>query len=254
MTTPVAATRERYDQLRAVSASLHARMNANIGKPALVETAKSLGLWRFGQLDFPHEIAVTAFRDCLLHDYAPSRVTAVARFAARNERARSDDERRVLNGYLSARPTLFTVLERDVASSTTLVLDFLTDQELVLTDRALAENGDVDDIVVSRVMEIDGICMSTGSAVLVDGWVFDLLAEAGPLPESAWTPRARAAVSIALHRLALAYEAEIEELVDSMLARGTDPISRHLRESDALERVAAASRRAATRALVRSSR
>jgi hypothetical protein len=215
---------DRYQQLRAAQRTLNLSITETLSRRAIEETAKKLGLWKNGRPAVSDERELDLLNDAAVHDYAIAGVSAVARYAARKDLKLTPDEARLLRGMTDAHPTVIAVRETtpDLGAK---VHDVLRDEELFLTDLALASSGAADASVVVRLMRVDGIVMTAGPGRAIDDNVGKLLAAVGKLPDSAWTARWRGAIGTNLYRIALADEDGARAVITSMMTHGKDPLS-----------------------------
>jgi len=215
---------DRYRQLREAQKALNVAITKTLSRRAIEETAKKLGLWRQGRPAVGDQLELEMLNDSAIYDYAISGVSAVARYAARPELRLEGDEKRMLRAMKDAYPTVLVVLETTPELGAK-VHDVLRDQELFLTDLGIANTGEADAFVVARLMHVDGLVMTAGAGRAIDDNAGKLIAAAGKLPESAWTPRWRGSIGTNLYRLALADEQGARVVIASMIAHGTDPLS-----------------------------
>jgi len=154
---------------------------------------KKLSLWKQGRPAVANEYELELLNDSAVFDYAINGVTAVGRYAARKDVKLSDDETRVLRAMTDAYPTVVVVRETTPELGAK-VYDVLRDEELFLTDLALASHGAADASLAVRLMRADGIVMTAGPIRALDDNVGRLLAAVGKLPANAWSPRSRGAL------------------------------------------------------------
>lgn len=210
-------TAARYEELRRLHDSLTRRLHQSLSQRALEESGRRLALRRTGEL----ERALVL--ESAVYDQVVGGKTAVERMAARPDL--TADERLLLSAMRDARVTVFEVLER-ASPFGVQARDVLSGDTFFFADARLSEAGEPGDMGMLRLMRLPEFAMSTGLPLEVPRFALQLIARAGVLPPSAFTPKSRAQIAASLYRLALAQEEEeLKAQLASMALQGTDPLS-----------------------------
>lgn len=221
----MSVTIERYGELRAAHDALTLRLYKTLSQRAIDEMATRLGVRDPKRTPGDPDVERAIVLDSALYDYSvPGTGTnAIARFAKPSVEV-SDDERLLLAAMKAARVTVLEVTARGLGFGVP-VRDVLAGDALLLADRGLSEAGEPGDLVLMRVLRLEGFAMSTGVPLVVPRFALTLIQRAGVLPATTWAPKPRAQVATSLHRLALCTEEEVKARLATMALTGTDPLS-----------------------------
>lgn len=221
----MAVTIERYDELRAAHDALTLRLYKTLSQRAIDEMATRLGVRDPKRTPGDPDVERAIVLDGALYDYTVpgSDKNAIARFA-QHAGELSTDERQLLAAMREARVSVLEVTARATGFGVP-VHDVLVGDALLLADRGLSEAGEPGDLVLMRVLRLEGCAMSTGVPLVVPRFALTLIQRAGVLPAAAWAPKPRALVATSLHRLALGTEEEVKARLATMALTGTDPLS-----------------------------
>lgn len=221
----MSVTIERYGELRAAHDALTLRLYKTLSQRAIDEMATRLGVRDPKRTPGDPDVERAIVLDSALYDYCVPGIgtNAIARFAKHSAEL-PGDERLLLAAMKSARVTVLEVTAR-ASGFGVAVRDVLAGDALLFADRGLSEAGEPGDLVLMRVLRLEGFAMSTGVPLVVPRFALTLIQRAGVLPATAWAPKPRALVATSLHRLALCTEEEVKARLATMALTGTDPLS-----------------------------
>lgn len=218
---------ERYRHLRAIQRSLVQQMLKTLSKRAIDETARRLGFRMKGRVILDEHGELDVCLDSAVYDYLVDGQNAVGRFAARHKP--EGDERAVLVAMLDSCPTVIEIQER-LPGRGARVLDVLAAVDRIVSDDGLSTTAEPGLCLVARLLEIDGIVMTSGAPGWVPPAVADMLRLASPLEPKRWSRSQRAVVGSLLCRLTLTDTNEsAKETLVAFILHGTGPLAEALR-------------------------
>jgi hypothetical protein len=157
-----AAVLARYKQLRQVGLELNNRLMEALSKADMDEGGKKLSMLRKNVLTLDSEDEIAVFADFCLHDVRRQGRTAIERFA---EKATvSADEGVLLEALQRAWYSLF-LIERAERGVGVHARDLMRNRELFIVDVSFGQTATAGMVLAARVMEPEGITMTTGAAL-----------------------------------------------------------------------------------------
>lgn len=156
----------RYKRLREVGLELNTRLVKTLPKSVLDEGGKKLGILRKNVLVLDTEDEIALLMDFCLHDVRRQGANAVDRYLEATPPPPGSDDMVLLQALRLARFSLIVVeaLEPGVGAR---VKDILRDEPFFLVDVGMSRSVPVGMILATRVMEAEGIGMTTGTALPV---------------------------------------------------------------------------------------
>lgn len=156
----------RYKRLREVGLELNTRLVKTLPKSVLDEGGKKLGILRKNVLVLDTEDEIALLMDFCLHDVRRQGANAVDRYLEATPPPPGSDDMVLLQALRLARFSLIVVeaLEPGVGAR---VKDILRDEPFFLVDVGMSRSVPVGMILATRVMEAEGIGMTTGAALPV---------------------------------------------------------------------------------------
>jgi hypothetical protein len=156
----------RYQELRRAGFPLNSRLVQTLSKRDLLDGARRLGLLRAGAIELETEDESAVLMDYCLHDIRRRGKNAIDRFLAQSPPPAGSDERILLE---AKRRSWFTLIQVEAAEARTGVQarDLLRDESVFVTDVGFSRSGQLGQVMATRLMDADGIVMTTGAPLPV---------------------------------------------------------------------------------------
>jgi len=160
------ATVEEYKRLRPIMTRLHSEISRLVRKDELFACAKRLRM--LGKQDgkkvifFEHDFEMDIFQDYQIYMHRPAGINAAQQMLNRNRYPEGSDERRLLDGMVKARFSVFMVKEV-VRDSGFIGFDLYTGEEFFIMDLTLPKQDVVGLMIGFRIFPFDGRWMHTGA-------------------------------------------------------------------------------------------
>jgi hypothetical protein len=176
----------QYVSLRKTQVRINSQLMARLARPTLVAAAKRLGIWQNGGLTVSSSSVADVLTDVCLYDCFPGSKSPIARYQSVTAPAAGSQEALVLEAMARLPPLSLYVIERRIPGVGVEMHDLLTAEDVLVTDRGLAETAEAGICLATRLVRFPnyGINMTSGasmmvSAILAEGLVDDIHAELG---------------------------------------------------------------------------
>ena len=160
------ATVEEYKRLRPIMTKLHTEISRLVRKEDIFACAKRLRM--LGKQDgkkvihFEHDFEMDIFTDYQIYMHRPNGINAAQQMLNRNRYPAGSDERRLLDGMVKARFSVFMVKEI-VKNAGFIGFDLYTGEEFFIMDLTLPKQDVVGLMIGFRIFPFDGYWMHTGA-------------------------------------------------------------------------------------------
>jgi len=162
---------KRYDEIRAASRELNTELFRMLGKSEMTLAGRQLGLVKKNQFLLESEEEFDQFTDYAICDfYNKEGKNAAERYLALMEGEIGEIETAYLNGLLDSWGSLFEVIGLGDNPGEVLLQDLLhEDRQIVLTDKGFSASSEAlmnSCLLYSRVLVVEGLCMTSGAPKL----------------------------------------------------------------------------------------
>lgn len=160
------ATVEEYKRLRPIMTKLHTEISRLVRKDDIFACAKRLRM--LGRQDgkkvihFEHDFEMDIFTDYQIYMHRPNGINAAQQMLNRNRYPAGCDERRLLDGMVKARFSVFMVKEI-VRDAGFIGFDLYTGEEFFIMDLTLPKQDVVGLMIGFRIFPFDSHWMHTGA-------------------------------------------------------------------------------------------
>lgn len=155
-----------YQRLRQIRFDLNNTLVGTLGKRAIDEGGRTLGLLQGGTLVFESEEEMPALMDYCIHNYRSGGRNAVQKYLAESPPPPNSEEMAVLKAMLNAYYSLFQILDVERGVGVT-VLDLLRGDTAFLADIGFGNTARKDMILAARVIPMEGFLMTSGASLPV---------------------------------------------------------------------------------------
>jgi hypothetical protein len=128
--------------------------------------ARQLGLLNGKVIQFENESEQNVLADFIVYAWQPNGVSMIEIYRRLNAARLDDSTRELLGRMVQARYRLLRI-ESVHAEGQMWALDVLTQQRVVLVDRAMSQSVEAGNGLAGHVVEFDGFCILTGAALPV---------------------------------------------------------------------------------------
>jgi hypothetical protein len=154
----------RYKQLRQSGVKLNEKLGKMVSRSEMDEGGKKLGILDGDILLLDTEDEIAVLMDYCLHDVRRYGVTPIQRYLRANPPPEGSDEWVLLQALTRSRFSVFAVKSAEPGVGVQLE-DLLRGGECFLTDVSFGQTASAGMVMAMRVMEADGITMTTGAAL-----------------------------------------------------------------------------------------
>lgn len=159
-------TIEEYKRLRPILTKLHTEISRLVRKDDIFACAKRLRMLgrQNGKkvIHFEHDFEMDIFTDYQIYMHRPNGINAAQEMLNRNRYPDGSDERRMLDGMVTARFSVFMVKEI-VKDAGFIGFDLYTGEEFFIMDLTLPKQDVVGLMIGFRIFPFDGYWMHTGA-------------------------------------------------------------------------------------------
>lgn len=164
--TDLDATVEQYKRLRPIMTNLHTEISRLVRKDDLFACAKRLRMLGKQEgkkvIHFEHDFEMDIFQDYQIYMHRPNGINAAQQMLNRNRYPDGSDERRLLDGMVKARFSVFMVKEI-VRDAGFIGFDLYTGEDFFVMDLTLSKQDVVGLMIGFRIFPFDGHWMHTGA-------------------------------------------------------------------------------------------
>jgi hypothetical protein len=164
--TDLDATVEQYKRLRPILKQLHTEISRLVRKDDIFACAKRLRMLgkQNGKkvIHFEHEFEMDIFTDYQIYMHRPNGINAAQQMQNRNRYPAGSDERRLLDGMVEARFSVFMVKEI-VRDAGFIGFDLYTGEEFFIMDLTLPKQDVAGLMIGFRIFPFGGYWMHTGA-------------------------------------------------------------------------------------------
>jgi hypothetical protein len=153
----------KYKRIREVGRSLNGKIVKVIPKEVIDRTAREMRLMVKGVLVFDSEGELDFLFDRIIYDVPWDSRTAIEHFEAESDFELSVEEEDILKAMKEAYFSLFEVVG-GVAGEFLQLSDLLTDNQIELMELSLSNTASKELLLATRVISINDICLTTGTA------------------------------------------------------------------------------------------
>lgn len=154
----------RYKQLRQSGVKLNVKLGKMVSRSEMDEGGKRLGILDGDVLLLDTDDEIVVLMDYCLHDVRRYGVTPIQRYRQSNPPPEGSDECVLLQALTQSRFSVFAVKSTEPGVGVQLE-DLLRGGEFFLTDVSFGQTASAGMVMAMRVMEADGITMTTGAAL-----------------------------------------------------------------------------------------
>lgn len=157
----------QYQTLRKRTNRVHDLVLKLATKADFTGAAHQLGLLNGKVIEFEHVSEQTVLADFMVYAWRPNGVSMIEIYRRLNAAQLDPPARELLGRMVQARYRLLRI-ESVHAQGQMWVLDVLSQQRLVLVDRAMSQSVEAGNGLAGHVIECDGFCILTGAALPAD--------------------------------------------------------------------------------------
>jgi hypothetical protein len=161
--SPTSADVERYLKIRVLAKEINSRMVHTVPREAMIEIAKSLGMYHKGTVVFDSEDMSSVLMDCCLYDWIGDGKNLVTKYAENNPALSGTDEKLLQDAFLQAHYTML-LPESGVRGAGIYCTDTFTDSKIFVMDVGFSQTASIMRMAVAtRIVPIENYWMTTGT-------------------------------------------------------------------------------------------